>query len=82
MYMTNIYEKDCFESYNLITNFKKEEESIYRKAIQLYGCDGLYITKDAYWRNGYKDDKLLALRCTQRKDLTEFWDIFKRLKCK
>ena len=80
--MEEIYlNDDCYENYNLITNFDKEEEPIYRKAIQLYGWRGLYITKDSYWLNGYKDDKLLALRCTQRRDLTEFWDIFYKIKC-
>lgn len=64
----------------LITNFPKEEISIYREAIRLYGCDRLYIAKDAYWKNGYQDDNFFALRCTERRDLTEFWDILNRLK--
>ena len=78
MYM-NIYDKNCFENRNLITNFNKSEEPIYREAIERYGWDGLFITDDAYWRNGYKDDTMSALRFkndNERRDLSDFWKIF------
>ena len=69
----------CLENRNLITNFNKNLEPIYKKAIKLYGWDGLYITEDAYWENGMRDETMSALRCNEHKDLSEFWEIFDRV---
>lgn len=68
----------CPENKNLITNFDIEQEPIYRKAIDAYGWDGLYIDTNAYWRDGTKDETLYALRWkyNEERDLTEFWRIF------
>lgn len=72
----------CIENYNLITNFDKCEEPIYREAIKLYGWGGLTITEDAYWLNGTKDNGMSALRwaTNERRDLSQFWKIFEGLK--
>ena len=69
---------DCPENKNLITNFTKKERPIYQKAIKKYGWDGLYISEDAYWRDGTKDSGLLSLRWSgeERRELSEFWKIF------
>jgi hypothetical protein len=68
----------CPENKNLVTNFDIELEPIYRKAIDAYGWDGLYIDTNAYWRDGTKDETLYALRLknNERRDLSEFWEIF------
>ena len=72
----------CPENKNLITNFIKKERPIYQKAIEEYGWDGLYISEDAYWRDGTKDKSLLSLRYKGEEcgDLSEFWKIFRELK--
>lgn len=69
---------DCPENKNLITNFAKSERPIYQKAIDKYGWNGLYISKDAYWRDGTKDNKAYSLRWSgkERIDLSRFWEIF------
>jgi Fic family protein len=74
----------CLENKNLITNFIKKERPIYQKAIEKYGWDGLYISEDAYWRNGTKDNSLLSLRYKgdQCRNLSEFWKIFRELRDK
>lgn len=69
----------CPQNRNLITNFKKDLEPLYRKAIELYGWDGLFITDEAYWMNGYRDDSMSALRCKNFRDLSGFWRIFREL---
>ena len=69
---------DCIENRNLITNFDIELEPVYRKTIDTYGWDGLYIDTNAYWRDGTKDETLYSLRWknNKRRDLSEFWRIF------
>ena len=79
-YIDDLLEEQCVANHNLVTNFSKEQEPIYRQAISEYGWDGLYITEDAFWRDGRKDDKLFALRCTEKRDLSKFWKIFNNLK--
>jgi Fic family protein len=78
------HDDDCLENKNLITNFIKKERPIYQKAIKKYGWDGLYLSKDAYWRDGTKDPKLSSLRwkTDERRDLSEFWKIFRELRNK
>lgn len=77
----DIYEVDDFDlDDNVLTNFPKEQEPIYRKAIEEYGWDGLYIDEDAYWNDGTKDDSLYALKCIERRNLTDFWSVFDKLK--
>ena len=82
--MNRYYEDDLldlldFES-NLVTNFNKIEEPLYRKAIEEFGWGGLYIESDAYWRNGHKDPTLSALKTKDpSKDLSEFWRIVRRM---
>ena len=72
---------DCPENKNLLTNFAKQQRPIYQKAIDEYGCDELYISEDAYWRDGTKDNSLLSLRYKGDwcRDLTEFWRIFDKI---
>ena len=70
---------DYFDN-NLITNFKKEKEPLFRKAIEMYGWDGLYISDEAYWKNGIKDDSMKSLRTKNpAKDLSDFWRIYDKL---
>ena len=64
----------------LITNFCKDQESLYRRAIEKFGRKELYIWQDAYWENGKKDPDCLALRCSDSFDLSEFWKILEDLK--
>ena len=64
----------------LITNFRKEQESLYRQAIEKFGNPELFIWRDAYWENGTKDEDCLALRCSPDVDLSEFWKILEDLK--
>lgn len=80
MYIRHHYHNTCPENYNLITNFDKEREPIFRKAIERFGYDGLIITKDAYWMNGTKDNGMYALRWKNEDshmDLSHFWRIVK-----
>ena len=46
---------------DLITNFKKDELSIYEEVVKIWG-DDVFIMKDAYWLNGYRDPELCALQ--------------------
>ena len=64
---------------HLVTNFYKEKEALYRAAIKESGNRYLYISANAYWDNGHKDESLMALRCTKSMDLSHFWEIFRRL---
>lgn len=64
----------------LIANFDKSEELLYRKAVKIFGCNSLYVDKNAYWRNGEKADSMSALRSNDCIDLTEFWGIHENLR--
>lgn len=66
---------------HLLTNFRKNEEPFYREAINKFGNNKLFISKDAYWVNGYKDDNMMALRCkgSNPKDIADFWWILHTL---
>ena len=82
--MRHIYREcnECPENYNLITNFKKEREHIFREAIKQFGWDGLTITEDAYWRNGTRDRTMFALRwkkVNEIRDLSGFWKIVEHI---
>ena len=46
---------------DLVTNFKKDELSIYEEVVKIWG-DDIFITEDAYWLNGHRDPTLCALR--------------------
>ena len=72
----------CVKNWNLVTNFRKEQEPIYKKAIEEYGWDGLYITEEAYYLNGVRDYDAHALRVKTNNipDLSDFWKIFYRIK--
>lgn len=63
----------------LITNFDKKNEPLYRKAVEQYVKKELYIDKNAYWKNGHKDENMSALRCTTQMDLSDFWRLFDKL---
>ena len=62
-----------------ICNFDKSEEPLYRMAIIEFRDDRVYIDKNAYWRDGHKDDSMSALKTIGRVELTEFWKIVHRL---
>ena len=64
----------------LITNFHKDQESLYRRAIEEFGNPELFIWRDAYWENGTKDEDCLALRCGPDVDLSKFWKILEDLR--
>lgn len=68
---------NCYENRNLITNFDKEREPIFREAIKRFCWNGLTITDDAYWIDGTKDNTMSALRwkTDERRELSKFWDI-------
>ena len=70
----------CHTNHIFITNFCKEEESLYREAIKRFSQKCLYIEHIAYRKNGTKDDNLMALYCTHKISLTQFWDIYESLK--
>ena len=78
-----MFENTCEQNKDLITNFDKEEEPIFREAIKQSGNYTLFITKEAYWMNGVIDDSMMALRTTNKKqDLSEFWKIYNLIKLK
>ena len=69
----------CVENKNLLTNFKKEMRPLYEMAIKKYGKDDVFITEDAYWENGHRDDSMCALRKTRDGDYSEFWRVFREV---
>jgi hypothetical protein len=70
----------CEQNKNLLTNFKKENMPLYDEAIRRYGKGDVFITDEAYWENGRKDESMCALRCTIDKDYSEFWRVFEMVK--
>jgi hypothetical protein len=76
MYDDDIY----FEKENLLTNFGTSELKTYKKAIEIYGDDTLYIDDVAYdsWGNRLNGD--YALRTKEYKDRSEFWELFRSLR--
>ena len=74
---------NCHQNRNLVTNFDKKREPIFKEAIKQFGWDGLTITKDAYWQNGTRDRSMYALRFTTKVcvELKKFWEIVERLEC-
>lgn len=69
---------NCPENDNLITNFSKHEEPIYRRAIALFGNDNLYITDEAYDTQGRLLGHKSAVRYKEpcdRKDIDDFHNI-------
>jgi hypothetical protein len=75
----HVHDDECVENSNVLTNFKKEKRPLYEAAIKCYGKGYVFITDDAYWLNGRKDDSMCALRFTVYKDYSEFWRIFDAL---
>ena len=71
---------ECIQNSNLLTNFKKELRPLYEEAIRRYGMEDIFITDDAYWYNGVKDDSMCALRRKVDKDYSEFWRVFETVK--
>lgn len=73
----------CLVNSFLITNFEKELEPIYKEAIEKFGDNDLFISDEAYWMNGVRDENMKSLRIkNKRKDLSEFWRIFDLIKLK
>lgn len=70
----------CVQNQNLLTNFNKEQRPLYEEAIRRYGKGDVFITDDAYWNNGVRDDSMCALRCAVDKDYSEFWRAFELVK--
>jgi hypothetical protein len=75
-------EEDCFEEEDLLTNFDKKQLNTYEKAIKQYGDKDLFISDEAYDRRGRSlKGWLMSLRTKNRKDLTNFWKLFRELDC-
>jgi hypothetical protein len=68
----------------LMTNFIRNDKQKYLEALRIYkeqtGDQSLYVDNNAYLRNGRKDEGMCALRCTEMKDLSEFWKIYEYVK--
>ncbi len=65
----------------ILTNFDKREEHLYRRAIKEFGGRGLYIDKNAYWKDGHKDNTMSALKYTGYDIyLSKFWKILECVK--
>ena len=70
----------CYANDNLLTNFPKEDRPMYEAAIRRYDKDDIFITENAYLKDGMRDPSLCALRCTDSRDHSEFWRIFRDIK--
>ena len=69
---------------SLLTNFDANKLPIYEEAIKMSNFLGLgldlYISKEAYWCNGYLDINMHALHTNSHsKDHSDFWFIFERV---
>jgi hypothetical protein len=67
----------------LITNFNKNEKSIFEKALKEYKAktkdNSVYIDPNAYVQGGRKDEGMCALRSSKTNDMSYFWQIFREL---
>lgn len=74
------FDKYYPENHHMLTNFEKDEEAMYKKIIEIYGDDSLYISDKAYDIKGNILENHLALIDTKSKDSSEFWNLFDELK--
>jgi len=77
----NIYSylDDGFEE-DLLTNFHSKDLELYRKAIELFGDNTLYISCKAFDRNGRTLKDCYSLRTKKDKDRSDFWNLFRTLR--
>jgi hypothetical protein len=71
--------ENWFEEEDLLTNFNENELPLYKKAIQEFGDDTLFISDEAYTSNGYEINGYYSLRTTAHKDRSDFWRLFEIL---
>lgn len=70
--------------YTFLLNFNKNDFNLYDQSIKEFekqtGKNVLYISKDAYWKNGFKDNSMYSLHCKINTDISVFWDILEQFK--
>jgi len=71
---------DWFEEDDLLTNFTKDELTLYEKTIEKFGDDTLFISDEAFSGQGRKLRDHYSLRTTVHKDRGDFFDLLRRLR--
>lgn len=69
-----------FEEDNLLTNFSDQDLPQYKKAVEIFNDDSLYIDEVAFDGFGRLLEGHHALRTNSNKDMSSFWRLFKSLK--
>lgn len=74
------YPENGYEELDLLTNFGESALPLYKKAIEQFGDDDLYISDKAYNMHGAKMENSFSLRTKIYKDRSDFWNLFDRLR--